>query len=270
MAPLDGERPFPAATRAEERLGLRVEPGGGHGAREVREVIAPLAVAGRVVDDAVDHLDLADREVALEVRRVVERVPEAEFHRAEERQHRGLLAAVGDGGAPELECLAERDEVERLDLDPRAAPRDHRVAEPVAAAVAVELAARGLPRRRPEVARVVVPDVQIAAAPVERHVVVAVSGEAPQARVVAEGVAARRVRDEREVVLGAQVVEPRERCVGPLDHVLAGRVVEVAEAHRTSLLSRARARSTRARRAASRARRAGLRRAGRRSAGSGG
>jgi hypothetical protein len=42
-------------------------------------VVAPLAVLGLVVDDAVLDLDLADREVALEVRRVVQRVPEAEL-----------------------------------------------------------------------------------------------------------------------------------------------------------------------------------------------
>jgi len=69
-----------------------------------------------VEDDAVLDLDLAGVEVALAVRAVVARVPEAEFERREEREV-GLLAAfVGHTNAPDLELLAERDVVERLGL----------------------------------------------------------------------------------------------------------------------------------------------------------
>ena len=51
-------------------------------------MVAPLAVLGLVIDDAVLDLDLADRVVALEVRRVVLCVPEAELDGAEQRQAR--------------------------------------------------------------------------------------------------------------------------------------------------------------------------------------
>ena len=60
LPPLDGDRPIPAAVRPEERVALGVEAGQRLGAGEVREVVAPLPVLGLVVDDPVDHLDLAD------------------------------------------------------------------------------------------------------------------------------------------------------------------------------------------------------------------
>ena len=84
-AALDGERPVPAAVRPEERVARRVEAGRRRRAGEVGEVVAPLAVLGRVVDDAVLDLDLAGRVVALEVRRVVLGVPEAELDGPEQR-----------------------------------------------------------------------------------------------------------------------------------------------------------------------------------------
>ena len=115
---LDGERPVPAAVRAEKRLALRVEARHGGRAGEVGEVVAALPVARLVEDDPVRDLDLAGRERALEVRRVLPRVPEAELDRAEEREPGGRVAAVDDPRAPDLERLAERDEVQRLRLDP--------------------------------------------------------------------------------------------------------------------------------------------------------
>jgi hypothetical protein len=47
-------------------------------------VVATLPVLRLVIDDAVVHLDLADREVALEVGGIVAGVPQAELDRAEQ------------------------------------------------------------------------------------------------------------------------------------------------------------------------------------------
>ena len=122
-APLDHHRPVPTAVRAEEGLALGVEAGERRGAGEVGEVVAALPVFGRVVDDAFvgHHLDLADREVALEVGGVVQGVPETELDRAEQRQLGARGTVVGDRRPPDLEGLAERDDVRRLDLDAGAA-----------------------------------------------------------------------------------------------------------------------------------------------------
>ncbi len=180
---LDGGRPGPAAIRAEERLTLRVEADRLLGAGEVGEVVAPLAVLALVVDDTVLHLDLAHREVALEVRRVVPRIPETELDGAEEREARGGGAVVHEPRPPQLECLAERDEVESLDLDTVATRPDDRVPEPVPAAVLLEVALSRLPGRRPEVAGLVVANVEIAATGVRWNLVVAIARQPTEARV---------------------------------------------------------------------------------------
>src|SRR6266508_2223065 len=132
---LDGEGAVPAAIRPHERVALRVEAGKLLGAGEVREVIATLSVLGGVIDDAVRDLDLANRVVALEVRGIVLRVPQAEFDRAEEREAGARISLVGDACPPDLCGLGEGHEVERLGTNARVRGADDRVAEPVTAAV---------------------------------------------------------------------------------------------------------------------------------------
>ena len=120
---------------------------------------------------------------------------------------------------------------------PPRSPFDDRVAEPVAAGVPVELTLGRLPARVPVVAAVVVADVQEAAADVERRVVVAIPDQPPQPGVAVERVPAGGVGDERDVVLAAQVVDPRQRRVRARDDVFPSIVVEVAVAHPRSPLS---------------------------------
>ena len=55
--------------------------------------------------------------------------------------------------------------------------------------------------------------------------------QAAQAGVPVERVATRRVRDDPEVGLGAEVVDPGQRRVRPVDHVLALLIIEVPVAH---------------------------------------
>src|ERR1700730_4286874 len=217
--------------RAEERLALAVEPRERRGAGEVREVVAALAVLGLVVDDPVGHLDLAGRVVALVVRRVVLCVPEGELDGGEERKLGRRLPVVGDGGPPDLVILAARHEVHRLRRDPCPGRLDGRVRQPVPALVGVKRRPGGLPRWRPVITGAVIPQVEVAASGVTGHVVVPVPGEPAQPGVQVPGVASGRVRDGTEVLVRAQVVDPRHRSVRPGDHVLAAIVVEIAVAH---------------------------------------
>src|SRR5690606_36853500 len=112
---------------------------------------------------------------------------------------------------------------------------EHRVAHAVAAAVVLKRGGRRLPRRGPVRAARVVAQVDVAPARVGRDVVVAVAGEAAQPGVLIKGVAARRVRDQAEVRLTAQVVDPGERRVRPGDDIFAILVVKVAVLHPVSL-----------------------------------
>ena len=229
-AGLHGHGPVPAPVRPEEGLPRRLEPGHRRRAREPGEVVAALAVLRHVVDHAVLDVDLAGREVALEVRGVVLGVPEAELHGAEDREPRRVRPLVGHPRPPDLERLPGRHEVGALGADAAARPRDDRVPEAVTAAVGVELALGRLPARVPVVAGVVVADVQEAAAHVERGVVVAVPDQPSQPGVAEERVPAGGVGDEREVVLAPEVVDPRQRRVRAGDLVFPLLVVEVAVA----------------------------------------
>ncbi len=98
LAALDGDRPVPAPVGPQEGVALRVEAGEGLRAGEEGEVVAPLAILGLVVDDAVLDLHLPHGVVALEVGGVVLGVPEAELHRAEEGQRCRPGAARSSGG----------------------------------------------------------------------------------------------------------------------------------------------------------------------------
>src|SRR6185295_3181090 len=97
---------------------------------------------------------------------------------------------------------------------------DDRIAQPVAAAIILQLRAGRLPRRRPELARRVVTQVDVAPAIIEWDVVVAVAGDPPQPRVPIKRVAAGCGGDDREVSLTAEVVDPGQRGIGPCDDVL--------------------------------------------------
>src|SRR5450759_41066 len=104
-------------------------------------------------------------------------------------------------------------------------------AEAMSAGVVLQLALGRLPAGAPEVARDVVAEVDVPAAQIERRVVVPIARQPAEPGVAVERVPARRVRDDPEVLLAAEVVDPRKRSVGMRDDVLAPRVVEVPVAH---------------------------------------
>ena len=95
LAGHDGVGGVVVVVESEEGLPIGVEAIGLGVNGVEREVVAPLAVLGLVIDRAAFDLDLAGGEVALEVRRVVERVVEAPLDVGDERH--GLLGAGGIG-----------------------------------------------------------------------------------------------------------------------------------------------------------------------------
>ena len=223
-----------AVVLAGERQAVGVEAGG-LGVQGVHGVVvAPLAVLGLVVDGGAVrrvhlHLDLADREVALVVRLVVEGVPERELDVREERDRLRCVRRVGDRDLLDLGVGVVRDEEQALDADAAALAGDPRVAEAVAGLEVVQLRLDRQVGRRPHVAAVV--DEQVPATDVRGDVVVAVPRQTAHARVPVEGVAARLVGDQGEELLGTQVVDPRVGGQRRGDDVLACCVVEVPEAH---------------------------------------
>ncbi len=211
--PLHRRRVVPTAIGAEERVALRIKAGELLRAGEVREMIAALAILGLVIDDLVHDLDLAGAEIALEIGGVVLRVPQAEFDAGKDRQLRRFFAAVGHGEFPDLKRFAQRNEVTRLRLDFFVAGADDGVAHAVTAFVFVQFGARGLPGGRPEFAGVIVAEVEVTPANIERRVVIAIARQAAQARIAIEGITTGGVGDDPEIRFAAEVIDPGQRGV---------------------------------------------------------
>ena len=171
----------------------------------------------------------------MEVGVVFEGFPEAELDRVEKRNIGRGAPLVGDAHPPNLEVLAERNEVQRLGSNPLVARADDRVAKPMAAAVVLEVTLGRLPAGAPVFARFVVAQVDVPPTQVKWSVVVAVSADAAETGVAIEGVAAGRIRNDPEIGLIAQIVDPGQRRIRPSYDVLASLIVEMTVAHDSPL-----------------------------------
>ena len=109
------------------------------------------------------------------------------------------------------------------------------IAHTVAAGVIVKLGLYGGPAGIPN--GVAVLDIKVASAQINRHVVVAVTGNAAEPCVLIEAVAARSVGNKGEKSLCAEIVDPRVGGFGGGDDILTVGVVKMTEFHRSPVLS---------------------------------
>ena len=93
------------------------------------------------------------------------------------------------------------------------------------ALVEVERSLTGLPSRIPY--SITILDIEISTAVVHRYIIVAITGDAAELCILIEAVAASGVRDQREEVFIAQIVNPRPGCLRVSNNILAMLVVEV-------------------------------------------
>ena len=143
---------------------------------------------------------------------------------------------VGHRELPHFEILVEGNEVAGVRLNAVRGRADGGIAHAVTAGVVLDGVARGLPRRRPEPARFFVAQIDVASAEIEGRIVVAIAGEAAEAGISIERVAAGGVGDDAKVRLAAKVVHPRQGRIRLRNHVFAVLVVEIAKLHNASFL----------------------------------
>ncbi|OQA15447.1 MAG: hypothetical protein BWY63_02928 [Chloroflexi bacterium ADurb.Bin360] len=86
----NGLRRSPTTVGTQEGFTLCIKARQGRGAGEVSKVIPAFTILGLVINDTIFHLHLANAEVALEVGRIVLRIPEREFYGGEQRKRRRL------------------------------------------------------------------------------------------------------------------------------------------------------------------------------------
>ena len=102
------------------------------------------------------------------------------------------------------------------------------------ARVVFQIVASGLPGGRPELAGFVVAQIDIAASEIVRHIVIAVTRDAPQPGITIEGVATSRVRDDPKVGLATKVVDPRQRRIRTGYNVFLILIIEITKLHMIS------------------------------------
>ena len=229
FAPLDGGGMVKSVAGAQKGLPVGIKADDGRIDRIDGIVIAALAVLGDMIDGAALHLDLAGGKVALEVSRVVLRVPEAELHKAEHIDPLLPIGAVFQGQAGDQRVLAARHKRGLLGAQPVFFAQDAGIAQAVAALVTVQRRFDGHPAGGKDA--VAVAQVEILAARVGGHAVVAVARQPQQARVAVEAVAAPCVGQEREESLAAQIVDPGGGGIRSCDDIFPGCVVKIAVFH---------------------------------------
>src|SRR6516225_6455124 len=109
LSTLDHGGIAPAAIRAEKGLALGVEPSKLFGTGKERKVVASFAIFRLVIDDAAFNFDFADAEIALEVGRIVLRIPEAKLNGREDRKVCNTLTMICNRYLPDLKIFVERN-----------------------------------------------------------------------------------------------------------------------------------------------------------------
>ena len=99
----------------------------------------------------------------------------------------------------------------------------------MSALVEVEWRLAGFPTRIPNRALSIflINDVKVSATVVHRYPIVTIAGDAAEFCILVEGVSTSGVRDEREEVFVAQIVDPRPRCLRVGNHILTMFVIEM-------------------------------------------
>ena len=192
-------------------------------------VVPALPVFGLVIDGVFHHFYFTGGKVALEIGAVVHGVPEAELHIAEYIQGAGGVGPVGQGQTVDLAGVAPGHEKLLPGGDAVLLAIQQGIAQTVAAGVDIQLGLGGLPARVPDDSAVV--DVDAVAVHVQGRIVVAVAGDPAQPGVPVKAVSAAGVGHQTEEILTAEVVDPRQRGTGRVDHIFPARIIKMSESH---------------------------------------
>ena len=188
-------------------------------------VVATLAIFGLMIDRRTLNLHFTRREITLEILHIGGGIPETPLLEREEFQRLGLCRLVLQRELLHLGPLLQRYEEEHAGLYAVFLARDAGVAHAVTALIEVEGCLAGLPAWVPD--GVAVLDIEVSSAIVHRYIVVAIAGDTTELGILVEAVAAGGIRDEREEILIAQIVDPGPRSLRVCDDVLAMLVVEM-------------------------------------------
>ena len=207
-----------AVVQSEEALTVGIKTLNGNVYGIERKVIATLFVFGLVIDRRSDYLNLARIEVSLEICGIVVSVPQAPLEKARELERLFVAALVGDSDLLDFAVKVLRNEELDRCLNAVLLAGDDRITKTVTALVLVKLGLYGRPAGIPH--GIAVLEVEVSSAHINGNVVVAVTSNPAQTRVLVEAVSSRRIGDQREETLSSEVVYPRIGSARRRDNVL--------------------------------------------------
>ena len=196
-------------------------------------MVAPLPIFRLVVDGVRLDLHLAGGEIALEILHIGRCVPKAPFQEAVKLEGLACAGSIGQTDPVNLAAMADRHEKEHLSPQAILLACYAGIAHPVAALVEIEGCLAGLPPRIPDCIAVL--EIEIAAAGIHRHAVVAIAEDAPELGVPAEAIASGGIGNQGKEIFCTHVINPGPGGCRLSHHVFASLVIEMSEFLHTSL-----------------------------------
>ena len=188
-------------------------------------VIPSLPVFRLVIDPAAADLHLSCGEIALEIGRVILRVPQAELHVAEDIENLFAVTFIGESQPVDLTGRVHRHENFLLCSQPILLRCDHRVSEAVAAAVLIQFCLNRLPAGVPHGFPFFY--IEIVPSAVHGTVVIAVTCQSQELCILIEAVAACRVGNQAEKVLRPEIIDPGKRCPRVRNHIFPLLIIKI-------------------------------------------
>ena len=183
-------RSIEAVVKANERFPVGIIAGHRNIDTIKSVMISSFAILGLVIYHAPLHLNLARREIALEILHISRRVPQTPLHAGEEFEILSGRRGICQCNPMNLTTLSQRNKIQATDSQPVFLAGNPGITHTVTAFVEIQRGLARFPARTPH--RTAVIDIEISSAGIHRDAVVAVAGDSTELRVPAEAIAACR------------------------------------------------------------------------------
>ncbi len=217
------------AVGADEAVAQTVKAVGAEICRE--ELIAGFLIIQIVLDHAVFIAAAGGIQAHLEVAVVHIDVVETEFQIGKNGQLPRPSGIVAQRDIPDLHRVVHGHEQRLPGVDAAVVAPVFAVAQSMAAGIMLLGLSHRLPRNRPVIAGLIVPQIDIVARPVHGNTVGAKARDAVVFRRFIKQIPARRVVEHAVHIPKTDVIRPRDRHIHPVDHILAVGIVKVSIAH---------------------------------------
>ena len=166
---------------------------------------------------------------------IVHGVPKTEFHIGEKRNLFFLVGIIGQRYTADLTAVLYGNKDQILCFQTIFLRGKTGIAQAVAALIGVQLGFRGLPTGVPD--GIAVLDIEIVAVAVQRHGIVAVTGQAEQLGVFIKAVSSGSIGNQRKEAIHSQIIDPGKGRFRGLDDIFFICIVKMSKLHVFNLLS---------------------------------